>query len=434
MQVFGVGQLAQYIQGYLRASHVLSDVWVEGDISSLTRASSGHVYFNLRDDRSQFPCVMFRSSVAAAGLVPKAGMAVTLHGEVSFYEPGGKLQLIADLLYPAGLGQGQLLFEALRLKLEKEGLFNKERKRPLPLFPKRIGLITSDGGAAVHDVLTCVGRRYPVAEVVFAHSAVQGDLAPRELVEAISLMVWHHRNREPIDVLIIGRGGGSAEDLAAFNDELLARAIFRCPIPVVSAVGHEVDISIADLVADRRAPTPSAAAELVTPDADQLARQISMLMRRGARRILQRLETSRDQHRSLELRLMGASPLATVALRREQIAAGLHDGATIVRNRLRIAGEQIDGRALQLAALSPRQTLARGYAIAMIPGRGVVTSALQAQPGDQLQAILHDGSIETRVVSTTQEKNNGRDPELRGELPTPPGDDSGPRAGRTPVE
>jgi exodeoxyribonuclease VII large subunit len=433
MQIFAVGELAQYIHEYLRADDVLSDVWVEGDISSLTRASSGHYYFTLRDDRSQLPCVMFRGSVMASGVTPVAGMAVSIHGEVAFYEAGGKLQLIVDLLYPAGLGQGQLLFEALRRKLEHEGLFAEERKRPLPIFPTRIGLVTSDGGAVLHDVLTCVSRRYPIAEIVFAHSAVQGDTAPRELIEAISLMNWYHHNRVPVDVLIIGRGGGSAEDLAAFNDELLARAIFRCPIPVVSAVGHEVDFSIADFVADRRAATPTAAAELVTPDADVLDRHIAATIRRGAEIIQRRLITSREQERSMELRLSGASPLETIALRRQQINSALHSASLGLKNQIQRERGQLEGRTLQLTALSPRETLARGYSVVLVQGRGVVTSASQVKPGDQLQAVVYDGTIDARVESVQQEKKNGRDTELRGELLAASGDDSGSGAGRSPV-
>lgn len=425
MQIFGVGELAQYIRQYLWSNHVLRDVWVEGEIASLTRASSGHYYFTIRDDRGQLPCVMFRGSVQAAGVLPQAGMAANVHGEVSFYEAGGKLQLIVDLLYPAGLGTGQLLFEALRQKLEKEGLFAQERKRPLPQFPNRIGVVTSDSGAALHDVLTCIGRRYPIAHVVFAHSAVQGDFAPQELVEAIALIAWYHQNREPIDVLIVGRGGGSAEDLAAFNNEGVARAIYRCPVPVVSAVGHEVDVSIADLVADRRAPTPSAAAELVTPDRAELERHLTTLLRRGAHRLQQRLESSRAQYRSTELRLAASSPLETAKLRRQQVTTSLRGAALALTNRIRIAREQVEGRALQLTALSPLETLARGYAIAVVPGRGVITSALQAQPGDELQAIVYDGRIDARVVSARQERNNGRDPNVRGEIPTTTGDDIG---------
>ncbi|MFN0071339.1 MAG: exodeoxyribonuclease VII large subunit [Chloroflexota bacterium] len=404
MQILAVGELAQYIRDYLRADDVLNDVWVEGEISSLTRANSGHFYFTVRDERSQFPCVMFRGAVASAGVLPEAGMAVSLHGEVSFYEAGGKLQLIVDLLYPAGLGQGQLLFEALRLKLEKEGLFADERKRPLPLFPRRIGLVTSDGGAVLHDVLNVIGRRYPAAEIVFAHSAVQGESAPRELIRAINLIGWYHLHRAAVDVLIVGRGGGSAEDLAAFNDEGVARAIFSSPVPVVSAVGHEVDFSIADFVADRRAPTPSAAAELVTPDSDELRQRLHALIHRGARIVQHRLDVLRNQDRSLELRLAAVSPLETIKLQRLRIASAIRGGAVALENRLGIVREQLEGRQLQLDALSPRQTLARGYAIAVIPGRGVVTSVLQVQPGDQLQAILHDGIVESRVESTRSQE------------------------------
>jgi exodeoxyribonuclease VII large subunit len=423
MQIFGVGELAQYIRQYLGSNHVLRDVWVEGEIGTLTRASSGHYYFTVRDDRGQLPCVMFRSAAQSSGIQPQQGMAVNVHGEVSFYEPHGKLQLIVDLLYPAGLGTGQLLFEALRQKLEKEGLFASERKRALPQFPRRIGVVTSESGAALHDILTCIGRRYPIAEVVFAHSAVQGDFAPQELVEAIALIGWHHQNQAPIDVLIVGRGGGSTEDLAVFNHEAVARAIYRCPMPVVSAVGHELDVSIADLVADRRAPTPSAAAELVTPDRVELERHLALLLRRGAHRLQQRLEAARAQHRSMEHRLFAGSPMETARRRRQQIDMSLRSAAIALQNRIQVAREQVDGRVLQLTALSPRETLARGYAIAVVPGRGVITSASQAQPGDELQAIVHDGVIEARVTAARQERNNGGDPDLRREVRTTTGDD-----------
>lgn len=433
MQIFEVSELALYIKEYLRADDILNDVWVEGEIGTLTRASSGHYYFTIRDQGSQLPCVMFRGSVAASGVKPESGIAVALHGAISFYETGGRLQLIVDQLFPAGLGQGQLLFEALRLKLEKEGLFAEERKRQLPPFPRRIGLVTSDGGAVLHDVLNVVGRRYPLAEIIFAHSAVQGEQAPRELIEALNLIGWYHQHRAPIDVLIVGRGGGSAEDLAAFNDEGLARAIFRCPVPVVSAVGHETDYSIADFVADRRAPTPSAAAELVTPSMAELRQHVGSLLNRAVRLMQLRLDALRQQQRALELRLSAASPLEVIPIRRVEIAAALRSGAVALENRLRIAREQLEGRKLQLEALSPRQTLARGYAIAMVPGKGVITSAFQVQPGDPMLTVLQDGMIEARVERARgQEIDDERDPELRSELPASPGDNRGTRARRTP--
>lgn len=426
MEVLGVGELARYLRESLRSDPILADAWVEGEIGTLARAASGHFYFTLRDEGAQLPCVMFRGAAAAAGVQPQSGMSVVVHGGVSFYEAGGKLELIVDLLYPAGLGLGRLQFEALRLKLEQEGLFAPERKRPLPAFPQRIGLITSDGGAVLHDILNVIGRRYALAEIVFAHSAVQGETAPRELVAAFDLLAWYHRNQAPLDAIILARGGGSAEDLTVFNDEGLARAIFRSVVPVVSAVGHEVDVTIADFVADCRAPTPSAAAELVTPNGDELREQVRQLQARAYLLLTQRLRGLRDQGQAMHVRLTAASPLNTVQTRRQDIVGMLRHGAATLSARLDLVGEQIEGRRRQLEALSPAQTLARGYAITTVPGRGIITSAGSLDSGDELQVVFHDGVADTEVRSVRLgEQQDARESDLRGALSSAPGDDRG---------
>ncbi|HEX9015440.1 MAG TPA: exodeoxyribonuclease VII large subunit, partial [Chloroflexota bacterium] len=266
MQVLEVGQVAAYIKQLMEYDELLADVWVHGEISNYSRSPSGHVYFTLKDGRAQIRCAHFRNSNRRLSVELTNGISIFAHGRVSFYEAQGSCQLYVDVVQPEGVGVAFLQFEALKAKLEAEGLFAPERKRPLPAFPKRIGLITSPTGAVIHDFLTIVERRYPLVEIVVAHSSVQGENAPAEIIAALDGLNRYHEYSAALDLIVIARGGGSAEDLSAFNHEGLAQAIFASAVPVVSAIGHETDYTIADFVADLRAPTPSAAAELVTPN------------------------------------------------------------------------------------------------------------------------------------------------------------------------
>ena len=341
-------------------------------------------------------------------ITPKAGDAVVAHGRLEFYPPQGTTQIVVDLLYPAGVGDAQLRFEALRLKLEEEGLFAEERKRPLPHFPKRIGLVTSETGAVYHDVVTVLTRRFPICQVVFCHSAVQGDRAPIELVAALQrLAAWRDADGSPVDVVIVGRGGGAPEELACFNDERVARAIFAAPWPVVSAVGHETDFTICDFVADHRAPTPSAAAELVSPDLAALRQDLADLLARGRITIEQALDAAQLDLRRTRDRLMAHSPLTRIA-RDRQAAHDQADRARLALDRhLRSLAEQLAGRRLQLAALSPRATLGRGYSIVTTTGGEVVRSAGSVAVGDGLAIELPDGTVDATTTGVRTAPPNG---------------------------
>lgn len=411
---------------------------LEGEISNLGRPASGHMYFSLKDERAQIRCAMFRSAALRARIHPENGMKVTARGRISLYEPRGEYQLIVESLQEAGEGLLQQQFEALKKKLEAEGLFDPARKRPLPRFPARIALITSSSGAAVRDLLHVLERRWPVARVRLYPVRVQGAEAPREIRAAIAAANRHAW----ADILIAGRGGGSLEDLWAFNDEAVARAVCESAIPVISAVGHETDFSICDFVADLRAPTPSAAAELATPDRFALHEEFRRLERQLARRQEGRLQqqaqrldhlTHRLQQRHpatrlneqgrelgrLSDRLARASRLALLGRKQhvDRIARSLAaqrpdrrlEGLALrlanaeknlerqLSARLQGARERLVQLSRTLNAVSPLQTLGRGYAV-LTNDRGAVVSRVgQVDPGDSVTAQVSDGSIDLTV-------------------------------------
>jgi exodeoxyribonuclease VII large subunit len=408
MRVYAVGEVGAYLQDLYSTDEVLADVWITGEITNFSRATSGHLYFSLKDDEGQLRSVMWRSYANRVAMTPRAGDAVIAHGRLDFYPPQGSTQLVVDLLYPAGIGEGQLRFEALRLKLEEEGLFAEERKRPLPVFPRRIGLVTSETGAVYHDVVTVLSRRFPIGQVVFCHASVQGDRAPVEIVQAIRrLATWRDLDGSTLDVVIVGRGGGSPEELACFNDERVARAVFAAPWPVVSAVGHETDFSICDFVADHRAPTPSAAAEMVSPDLQALKLDLAELVERGRVSIEQVVGGAGLDLRRSRDRLVAHSPLTRIARDRQATLNQTARGRLALEGHLRTLGEQLGGRRLQLAALSPRATLDRGYSIVTASNGAVVRSAADVTAGDALSIELTDGQIDATATGVRIE-DDGR--------------------------
>jgi exodeoxyribonuclease VII large subunit len=335
------------------------------------------------------------------------------HGRLDFYPPQGAIQIVVDLLYPAGIGEGQLRFEALRLKLEKEGLFAEERKRPLPAFPKRIGLVTSETGAVFHDVVTVLSRRFPIGQVVFCHSSVQGERAPAELILALErLAAWRDDDGSPVDAVIVGRGGGSPEELACFNDERLARAIFAAPWPVISAVGHETDFTICDFVADQRAPTPSAAAELVSPDLAVLRIDLVELIARGRAIIEQELDAATVELRRARDRLITQSPLLRIGRDRQATLDQAARARLALEGHLRSLAEQLEGRRLQLMALSPRATLDRGYTIVTTSQVEVVRSVADVAVGDELAIELTDGAIDATTTAVRRRTSLAAHPRL----------------------
>jgi exodeoxyribonuclease VII large subunit len=396
-------------------------VWVEGEISNLGRPSSGHIYFSLKDDRAQISCALFRSNARGLGFVPENGMQVRAHGRVSLYEARGNYQLIADMLQQAGEGALQARFEQLKKALAAEGLFDERRKKPLPAFPRRVAVVTSPSGAAIRDVVTVLGRRWPLAEVRVYGVPVQGDEAAPAIAEAIRAANVHGW----AEVIITGRGGGSLEDLWAFNEEVVARAIHASGIPVVSAVGHETDFSIADFAADLRAPTPSAAAELVSPDAEALRRTFATIesrLQRFARQRLQNLSQALDhlahrlaqrhpgqrlrQHRELLQRArqrLFASGMRMVPERRRALAEMRQRLLPMARRLVPDHRQKLAELVRTLNALSPLPTLARGYAIVTDDATGAaITSVRHVSTGDKLRTQLSDG----QVISTVDDTND----------------------------
>lgn len=388
-----VSELTAHIKEVLESENALQDVWVRGEVSNFSKPASGHIYFTLKDASAALSCVMWRSQASRLAYLPREGDAVEVHGGISVYEARGNYQLYADDIRPAG--EGALFQEFLRLKakLEAEGLFDPVRKRPLPLYPRTIGIVTSPSGAALRDMLNVLARRYPLARAVLAPAAVQGEAAPREIIAALKSLNEHVQP----DVIIAGRGGGSIEDLWAFNDENVARAIAASAAPVISAVGHETDFTIADFVADLRAPTPTAAAELATPDRADLQAGLLALATDLAEQTRQVIREQRYSLREALNRLNRRSPEARLAQARQRVdelalLVGLH---LRTRNRLQLA--RLAGLAASLQALNPQAILGRGYAVVTGPDGQTIRRAGQVAAGDPLRIRVSDGEFNAEV-------------------------------------
>ena len=392
-QTLSVTQLNEYLKMVIDGDRVLSNVFVRGEISNFKLYSSGHAYFTLKDDAGQLKSVMFRSYFSRMAFLPEDGMRVIAHGRVSVYESSGQYQLYVDDLQPDGAGSLALRFEQLKRKLAAEGLFDESRKRPLPPMPRRIGVITSPSGAAVHDIINVLGRRFPAAEMILYPSEVQGAQAPAQLISGVEFFSVTGL----VDVIILGRGGGSAEDLWAFNDEYLARAVASSSVPVISAVGHESDFTICDFVADRRAPTPSAAAEIAVPDMGEILRGLASV-RSG-------LQTSMQKLIVQERRMLNQITQSRVFSRPEQMLDGFCQrldegeaeltramGQTLLQKRQSTAA-----LAGKLQALNPLSILSRGYATVSREGTSI-TSVKQINDNDTLDIRMADGSVRATVL------------------------------------
>jgi exodeoxyribonuclease VII large subunit len=389
MQLLSVTQLNNYLRAMVDADEVLRDLWVEGEVFDFKQASSGHWYFKLKDGDATIAAACWRSSVARIALRPRNGDAVLAHGRVGFYETNGTLQLYVDMLQPAGLGLLHAQFEQLKAKLEAEGLFDESRKRALPVLPRRIGVATSATGAVIRDIQNVLARRYPLAQLVLAPCRVQGDGAADSIVEALYTLY-----EQDVDVIIVARGGGSAEDLWCFNEEVVARAAFASPVPLVSGVGHETDVTIIDFVADLRAPTPSAAAELVSPLLSDLYELAAAARERMDALVEERLAGARGDLTALQRRLQTHSPLARLARDRQQLDDLLRRAGSRTAHLLSLRRARLEGLRAQLAALSPLATLERGYAVVRRAADGqVVASPAQAPAGTALEITVREGTI-----------------------------------------
>lgn len=395
---FSVGQLNEYIKMLLEGNPNLSDLWVQGEISGAKLYSSGHLYFSLKDEDSVISAVMFKNSMMRMEFEPENGMKVLAHGRVSAYPPRGQYQFIVDRMIPDGAGALAVAFEQLKAKLGAEGLFDPDRKKPLPSHPRRIGVVTSPSGAAVHDIIRVAKKRCPSTEILIFPSLVQGAEAPAYLRGGIQYFNAVKDDPEQgVDLIIIGRGGGSAEDLWGFNDERLARTIAASEIPVVSAVGHEVDFTICDFVADLRAATPSAAAELSLPDKEDLSRQVRSLTTRLSAAENTRIRRYRTQLDRLAASRVLTSPEGVYKLRRETVA-GLEKRLSLsVSRHLGHKRQSMERVVAQLGALNPLAVLSRGYALVQDESGHVVPTVDRLTVGDTVNLRFSDGSARMRV-------------------------------------
>ena len=389
-----VSQLNNYIKRVLDANSYLSDIKVTGELSNFKLHSSGHIYASLKDEGSVIKLVMFRSSAQYLKFRPEDGMKVVVRGRISVYEQGGIYQMYAESIEPDGEGSLYAAFEKLKEKLREKGMFEESLKKPLPRFPKKIGVVTAEGGAALQDILNITKRRYPLAEIVLYPVSVQGVSAAGEIANAIDYM----NEVSACDVMIIGRGGGSIEDLWAFNEEIVANAIFNSKIPVVSAVGHETDFTIADFVADLRAPTPSAAAELVCPSAQELSEFLKSVKARLSISLKNNLE-----RKKLKLeKLSGAYAFTrfsdNLSSRRQHIDSLVVSANNSVNKIISDNKNKLITNIAKLDAMSPLKVLMRGYSIATDDEENVISSVKDAHAGNEFSLRLSDGSKKAKFI------------------------------------
>ena len=401
-RVFTVSAINEYLKMRMDTDEALMHVWLRGEISNFVSHRSGHFYFTLKDETGRLSAVMFRSYAAALTFLPENGMKVIVGGRISVFVRDGQYQLYADSMEPDGIGALTIAYEQLKAKLEGEGLFREERKRPLPAVPTRVGVITSPTGAAVRDIIDVTGRRFPLAEVILYPSLVQGEEAAPNLIAGLR----YFNEKKNVDVIILGRGGGSLEDLWAFNNEALVRAVAASGIPVISAVGHETDFTLCDFAADRRAPTPSAAAELAVPDAWELRAAITSTGRRLAFAENQKLTRLRETLARLGKSRVLTSPQNFFEDRRlalDALSDKLYSRITMVEERKKAA---LAGVSAKLSALDPLAVLSRGYGAVFDADGRVIRSVGQVEKGMALSLSLPDGSVRAIVDDVTPKERS----------------------------
>lgn len=385
-----VSQINGYLKKIIDNNIILNDIWIKGEISNFKLHYSGHMYITLKDEGGVLKAVMFKSAASHLDFMPEDGMKVLARGRISVYEAGGSYQLYINEMIPDGIGALYAAYEQLKKRLGEEGLFDEEHKKPIPQYPEKVGVITATTGAAVRDIINVITRRYPHAEIIIYPSLVQGDGAAANIVEGIK----YFNRTEIVDTLIVGRGGGSIEDLWAFNEEIVARAIYESKIPIISAVGHETDFTIADFVADLRAPTPSAAAEIAVPSQVEIISRISMLEQRMKKRMMLEMENRRLVLESLHLRDL-REKIGDYYVSLDNITKQLQN---VFRMKVMEKREKLSGNCAKLDALSPLRVMARGYAIASDNEGTVVKSAEHLKSGDEFDLRFFDGQKRCSVI------------------------------------
>lgn len=392
-QVFTVTALNEYIKLKLETDEALMRVFIRGEISNFTNHKSGHFYFTVKDETSRIAAVMFRSSASKLAFIPENGMKVIVGGRVSAYVRDGQYQIYVDTLEPDGVGALYIAYEQLKAKLGAEGLFDEAKKKPLPRYPMRIGVITSPTGAAIRDIINILGRRFPIAEVVLYPSLVQGESAAPQLIEGLR----YFNEKKNANVIIIGRGGGSLEDLWAFNSEALVREVAASELPVISAVGHEIDFTLCDFAADRRAPTPSAAAELAVPERYELKRKLGNVTARLELLEGKKLELLRSTLERMKKSRALTDPRNFIDDRRMALGVAedkLYNRITFLLERKKSA---LAGKTAKLDAMNPLSVLSRGYGAAFAPDGTVIRSAAQVEKGSDISLMLSDGTVRATV-------------------------------------
>ncbi len=395
--IISVAALNEYIKARLEGDRSLSDLYLRGEISNFKHHyQTGHFYFSLKDESSVIRAVMFKSSASKLKFEPENGMKVIAHGRIGAFVRDGQYQIYCDSIEPDGIGSLYIAYEQLKRKLEAEGIFSPERKKPLPKIPSRVGVITSPTGAAVRDIINVLGRRFPFAEMVLYGALVQGAEAAPSLISGIR----YFSEKRNVDVIIIGRGGGSIEDLWAFNNEALAREIAACSVPVISAVGHETDFTICDFAADKRAPTPSAAAELAVPDTKELMHRVSNVTNRCASLVLGMIEQRRKTVEALSSRPVLKNPHRYIDDRRMELLNSAQRLGNAIKTQKQNKDRAFFVLSAKLEALSPLSVLTRGYSFVSDSDGKVIKSAKSLRAGDGVNIRFTDGEAECRIEKT----------------------------------
>lgn len=392
--IYTVSEVTRFIRQILEAEDILQGIWIKGEVSNLRQPSSGHIYFTLKDKQSQLRCVMFKGDSLSLKFKLEDGLSVLSFGSISVYERAGQYQLYVRELQPEGLGALYLAFEQLKEKLEKEGLFEKAHKKPIPKFPQKIGVITSLTGAAVRDILTTIERRFDSVFLVLVPAVVQGEEAKKSIVQALSLI----NKLEDVDVVILARGGGSLEELWAFNEELVARAIYDSRIPVVTGIGHETDLTIADLTADLRAPTPTAAAEQVVPQKEELSKYLASQRSYLKQVMSKNLDTLRYRLENLKQSLSFRSPRDKTLQYRQQVDELNNKLSLYLSYNLKSKREALLNLSGKLEVLSPLSVISRGYSICQrADDKRIVRKISDTKVGEKVEVLVKDGKIRAGV-------------------------------------